>query len=256
MLLSNVAAIRIFGERREGRHPSVSLGRGEIQSDVASASHAASLSAQETELSDQSPALSSLSASWFVFLRFASDSLGHISQGRVSGTGEERRGDITPHPHPHRHTASPSLTLEVVAALWHYLYHDVDVLGVLQQAEVGVDVEPVILGVGVGQDHLALPQGLQEGLVPLRPLIRQQLPLKERTTQLEVTRVVTVPTAVSKTVMRKDFCRIFAFRTEAEWSDAGLEDTLHLSVGSFDPECARKRASLSIYCWLADWLID
>lgn len=59
---------------------------------------------------------------------------------------------------------------------------------------------------------------------------------------------------LSKTVMRKDFCRIFAFRTEAEWSDAGLEDTLHLSLGSFGPECARKRVSLSIYCWLADWL--
>lgn len=142
--------------------------------------------------------LSSLSASRFVFLRFASDSLGHISQGRVSGKREERRGDITPHPHPHRHTVAPSLTLEVAAALGHYLYHDVDILGVLQQAEVGVDVEPVLLGVGVGQDHLALPQGLQESLVPLRPLIRQQLSLKERTTQLEVSHVVTVPTASRK----------------------------------------------------------
>lgn len=203
--------------------------------------------------------LSSLSASWFVFLRFASDSLGHISQGRVSGTGEERHGDITPHPHPHRHTAAPSLTLKVVAALWHYLYHDVDVLGVLQQAEVGVDVEPVILGVGVGQDHLALPQGLQEGLVPLHPLIRQQLPLKERTTQLEVTRVMTVSTASRKPCPKRWCKRIFAgfLHSELKRNDRTQDlKTLYIRVWVHLTRNVQGKewAYLSIVDWQIDWL--
>lgn len=117
---------------------------------------------------------------------------------------EERRGDITPRPHP-------SLTPQgAVAESPRYLYHDVDVLGVLQQAEVGVDVEPGLIGVGVGHVHLALPQGLQEGLVPLRLLVRQQRPLKERTTPLEVTRVAAVPTASRKACPKRPRERTFA----------------------------------------------
>lgn len=60
----------------------------------------------------------------------------------------------------------------------YYLYHDVNILAILQQAKIGIKVKPVVLGVGVSQDHLALPQGLEENILPMCPLIRQQLPLK------------------------------------------------------------------------------
>lgn len=72
----------------------------------------------------------------------------------------------------------------------YYLYHDVDILAILQQTKIGIEVKPVLLFAGVSQDHLAVPQGLQEDLLPLCPLIRQQLPLKGRT-QLEVIDVMT-----------------------------------------------------------------
>lgn len=66
-----------------------------------------------------------------------------------------------------------------VGALY-YLYHDVNILAILQQTQIGIEVKPVVLGVGAGvcQDHLALPQGLEEDFLPLCPLIRQQLSLK------------------------------------------------------------------------------
>lgn len=70
-----------------------------------------------------------------------------------------------------------------------YLYHDVHVLAVLQQTQVGVQVEPVVPGVGVGQDHFALPQRLEEELPPERSLLCQQLPLK----QTEVTESTLLP---------------------------------------------------------------
>lgn len=64
-----------------------------------------------------------------------------------------------------------------------YLYHDVNVLPILQQTQVGIEVEPVVLDAGVSQDHLTLPKGLEEDLLPLRPLLCQQLPLKGRHNQ-------------------------------------------------------------------------
>ena len=60
----------------------------------------------------------------------------------------------------------------------YYLYHDVNILSILQQTEVGIKVNPVIPDVGFSQDHLTLPPDLEEGLLPLCLLIRQQLPLK------------------------------------------------------------------------------
>lgn len=59
-----------------------------------------------------------------------------------------------------------------------YLYHDVDILLVLQQTEVGKNVRLGVLGVGVSHGHLALPQGLKQDFLPLSPLFRQQLPLE------------------------------------------------------------------------------
>lgn len=59
-----------------------------------------------------------------------------------------------------------------------YLYHDVDVLAILQQTHIGIEVEPVVLGAGVSQAHLTVPEGLKEDLLPMCPLSRQQLPLK------------------------------------------------------------------------------
>lgn len=61
-----------------------------------------------------------------------------------------------------------------------YLYHDVDVLAILQQTQIRIEVEPVVLGAGVSQDHLTVPEGLKEDLLPMCSLIRQQLPLKGR----------------------------------------------------------------------------
>jgi len=66
----------------------------------------------------------------------------------------------------------------------HYLYHNVNILPILQQAEIGIKVKLVVLGAGVGQDHFALPQGLEEDLLPLCPMLSQQLPLKDN--RLEV----------------------------------------------------------------------
>lgn len=80
--------------------------------------------------------------------------------------------------------------IEGLAALL-YLNHDVNILVILQQTEIGIKVKLVVPDVGVSQDHLALPEGLEEDLLPLCPLIRQQLPLK-RTKQLKVIYVKTV----------------------------------------------------------------
>lgn len=73
----------------------------------------------------------------------------------------------------------------------YYLYHDVHILSILQQTEVGIKVKLVVFDVGLSQDHLALPQGLEEDLLPLYPLLRQQLPLK-RTTQVLVIHLMAV----------------------------------------------------------------
>lgn len=111
----------------------------------------------------------------------------------------ERHGDITAHPSFPIHSADNSVSW------WRYLYHDVGVLAVLQQAEVGVDVELGLFGVGVGQDHLTLPQGLHQGLVPLCPLVRQQTPLKKGRRSWRS--LVTAPARnnVPKAVRRQDF---------------------------------------------------
>lgn len=61
-----------------------------------------------------------------------------------------------------------------------YLYHDVNVLSILQQTQIRIEVGPVVLGAGVSQDHLTVPKGLKEDLLPMYPMIRQQLPLKGR----------------------------------------------------------------------------
>lgn len=42
-----------------------------------------------------------------------------------------------------------------------YLYHDVNVLAILQQTQIGIEVEPVVLGAGVSQDHLTVSKGLK-----------------------------------------------------------------------------------------------
>jgi len=64
----------------------------------------------------------------------------------------------------------------VVVSL-RYLYHDVHVLAVVQQTEVGVEVQPVVPLSGVGHGPLPLLQGLQEGLPPLGAQVFQEPPL-------------------------------------------------------------------------------
>lgn len=65
---------------------------------------------------------------------------------------------------------------------FYYLYHNVNVLLILQQTEIWIKVKLVVPGVGFGQDHLVLPQCLEENLLPLCPLFCQQFPLKDDTT--------------------------------------------------------------------------
>lgn len=76
-----------------------------------------------------------------------------------------------------------SLNRSLGYTLIFYLYHDVNVLAILQQTQIGIEVEPVVLGAGVSQDHLTVSKGLEEDLLPLCPLICQQLPLKGRDNQ-------------------------------------------------------------------------
>ena len=58
-----------------------------------------------------------------------------------------------------------------------YLYHNVHVFAVVQQTEVGVEVEPVVSAFGAGQEQPPLLQGQKEGLPPLGPQLFQERPL-------------------------------------------------------------------------------
>lgn len=64
-----------------------------------------------------------------------------------------------------------------------YLYHDVNVLAILQQTQIRIEVELIFLGAGVIQHHLTVSKGLKEDLLPLCLLVCQQLPLKGRDNQ-------------------------------------------------------------------------
>lgn len=75
-----------------------------------------------------------------------------------------------------------------------YLHHDVNILPVLQQTEVGIKVKPVVIDVGFSQDHLALPQGLEEDLLPLSTLLCQQLPLKRQ----QIIQIKNVPNKLTR----------------------------------------------------------
>lgn len=80
------------------------------------------------------------------------------------------------------HCGLETFCYAVATTSLYYLYHNVNVLLILQQTEIWIKVKLVVPGVGFGQDHLVLPQCLEENLLPLYPLFCQQLPLKDDTT--------------------------------------------------------------------------
>lgn len=61
-----------------------------------------------------------------------------------------------------------------------YLYHDVDILLIVQQTQIRIEVGPAVLGAAVSQDALTVHKGLKEDILPICLMIRQQLPLKGR----------------------------------------------------------------------------
>jgi len=117
--------------------------------------------------------------------------MGSVTLNTRKKIKRERSGDFTTHlfcdiggqlsrrpSHLCDSNTQKSLLRPRLPAGLYYLYHDVDILYIPQHTEVGIKVKPVVLAVGVRQDHLTLPQGLEEDLLPLRPLIHQQLPLE------------------------------------------------------------------------------
>lgn len=83
-----------------------------------------------------------------------------------------------------------------------YLYHNVNVLLILQQTEIWIKVKLSIDG--FCQDHLALTEGLQEDLVPLCLLLCQQDPLKNNTTRSHSSEIAEIKRTILKPSLKYD----------------------------------------------------